>query len=126
MVPRFSIRTVYANAQRPGPDCSARKRLFTVIRIPCVTAVDTPQSCQSRIVRATESREEVHHQGRIRQASRGVPAPAPRRAPPGDARGDGGRRPRRPERELRVQAGEEEAARDRREAPSAAEAARVL
>src|SRR5438105_13587395 len=38
--PRFSMRTVYANAKRPDPDCSGRKRLFTLIRIPWVTAVD--------------------------------------------------------------------------------------
>src|SRR5437763_1303826 len=38
--PRFSMRTVYANAKRPDPDCSGRKRVFTLIRIPWVIAVD--------------------------------------------------------------------------------------
>src|SRR4051812_24145621 len=96
------------------------------MRMLWVTALDTPQSCQHGTVRATESREEVHHQGRIRPAPRGVPAAPERRAAAGDARGDRGRGARRPERELRVQAREEEAARDRREAAPVAEAARVV
>src|ERR1700687_5977455 len=126
MDPMFSIRTVYANAQRPVPDCSGRYRLFTVMRIPWVTAVDTAQSCQYRSVRATGTREEVHHEVRIREASRGVPPAALPGAAARHARGDGGGRARRSQRELRVQAGKEEAPRDRREDPPPPEAARVL
>src|SRR5205814_8406156 len=92
--------------------------------MPWVTAVDMPQSCQHRTVRATESREEAHYQGGIREAPRAIP-PAPLRgAPARHARGPRGRGARRPQRVLRVSAGEEAATRARLDEQSPGDAAR--
>src|SRR5438128_1164580 len=98
------------------------------MRIPWVTATDTPRRLPARRGSGNSKRdgEEVHHRERICAVARGVPPVAPRGAAAGDPRSHGGGGARRSERELRVQAGEEEAARDRRAAAQAAEAARVV
>src|SRR5881394_2421662 len=84
-VPRFSMRTVYANANRPALDCSGRKRLFTVTRMPWVMAVDIctevatgPRLGQQEPDGRNGADQTVHHHARVRAAAGGVPPPPAR------------------------------------------------